>query len=155
MRNKFRSTLIATSLLLAPGAAAAHVMLMPSSATAGASTLLQFHVEHGCGELATTALRVEIPAAIGVVLPSAKSGWSLASEGHAIVWRGASPGAHVADSFEMKVTLPAAPGAIFFPVTQTCGATVENWSEIPDPGHTPLKRPAPSLTVVAADGTGK
>src|SRR5579864_7224754 len=139
MPNKTCSFLITFSLLLAPGLADAHVMLMPSSAVAGTSTILQFHVEHGCGEAATTALRIDIPASLHAVQPQPKPGWTISRDGGAIVWRGASPGAHIADSFEIALILPNVAGEMVFPVTQTCGTTVENWSELPDSGPAPLK----------------
>jgi uncharacterized protein YcnI len=141
----------------AAGEAQAHVTVTPAAAVAGGYQVLRFGVGHGCDSTAaTTGLRIEIPPAVQVARPQPKSGWTLqidhAADGgpvRAVTWRGALP-ADQFDEFLLLVQLPAAPGALSFPVVQSCGTLEKRWTEpTPASGERP-KQPAPTVTVTPA-----
>ncbi len=146
-------------LLLAAALAAAtpthaHVSVDPGDAKAGAYQVLRFRVGHGCGDAATTALRIETPLGLAGARPQPKPGWTLTIEKEgervsALVWRGALP-ADQFDEFAVIAKLPAEPGVLYFPAVQTCGGEESQWTGIPDPGETRLSHPAPALRVLPA-----
>ncbi len=105
--------------------AAAHVVLSPRGAPAASYYSGAFHVGHGCAGSATTALRVEIPAAIVNAKPQPKAGWTLEIEreplaapfkgeggetittrAKAFTWRGRLPEEQF-DEFGVTAKLPA------------------------------------------------
>jgi uncharacterized protein YcnI len=134
------------------GAASAHVAAIPAEARAGAYQAFRFQVGHGCGEAATTALRIELPEGLGAARPQPKPGWSLSvtREGDrlvAVTWTGRLP-ADQFDDFALLVRTPVKSGPIYFPAVQTCGRASQQWIQVPEPGHTePLSRPAPRVTI--------
>lgn len=134
--------------------ALAHVSVDPGEARAGAYQVLRFRVGHGCGDAATTTLRIETPQGLASARPQPKPGWTLTIESDgervaALVWRGGLP-ADQFDEFAVLAKLPAAAGVLYFPVVQTCGSEESQWTEIPDPGETGLSHPAPMLRVLPA-----
>jgi uncharacterized protein YcnI len=134
--------------------ALAHVSVDPGEAKAGAYQVLRFRVGHGCGNAATTTLRIETPQGLASARPQPKPGWTLTIETDgervaALVWRGGLP-ADQFDEFAVLAKLPAAAGVLYFPVVQTCGSEESQWTEIPDPGETGLSHPAPLLRVLPA-----
>jgi copper(I)-binding protein len=151
MRNK--ALLAAGLFVLQNHGAFAHVTLAEPRADTGSDYLAQFHVGHGCGDSPTIALRVEIPAGIRTWQPQAKPGWTVGRAANAAIWQGGSAGAHVAETFAVRMHLPNVPGQLVFPATQTCESGVEHWSEVAQPGPNapPLKRPAPVLTLASPD----
>jgi len=152
--------LLAAMPALAPLVAQAHVVADPSVAPAGTYQAIRFRIGHGCGEAATTAVRIEIPAELAQARPQPKAGWTLtlsrepAAPGAeprtaAVTWRGALP-ADQFDEFALLARLPQAQGTLYFPTVQTCGAEETQWIEIPDAGETGLSHPAPSVRVTPA-----
>jgi periplasmic copper chaperone A len=149
---------LALALAGAVSAAQAHVSAEPREAPARSMQVVRFRVGHGCHETAaTTALRIEMPAGLGSARPQPKPGWSLSIEHGAagavtaIAWKGRLAGDQF-DEFAVLVRLPAAPGVVYFPAVQSCGAEEEHWTEIPAPdteAHT-LTHPAPSVRLTAA-----
>ncbi len=136
------------------GAAQAHVAVQPASATAASVTTLTFVVGHGCDGQATTALRVELPAAITAAAPEPKAGWTITAERMAggvlaVTWRGELPG-HQPDSFPIRVTLPAASGRLALPAVQTCGAVEVRWDEAASAGGPCPTHPAPVILLSPA-----
>ena len=73
------SGLAAAMVLLGAAPAAAHVSVSPSTAEAGATTVLQLGVNHGCGESATTALEVKVPGGVNSVTPTRTPFWEISS----------------------------------------------------------------------------
>ncbi|MES2722562.1 MAG: YcnI family protein [Pseudomonadota bacterium] len=145
--------LLAAALAVATPALA-HVGVDPGEAKAGAYQVLRFRVGHGCGDAATTALRIETPQGLASARPQPKPGWTLAIEKQgervsALVWRGALP-ADQFDEFAVLAKLPAEPGVLYFPTVQTCGGEESQWTGIPDPGEARLSHPAPALLVLPA-----
>ena len=142
--------------------ALAHIVADPAAAPGGAYQVIRFRVGHGCGEAATTALRVETPAGLAQAQarPQPKPGWTLsvarepaAAGGEArvaaVTWRGELP-ADQFDEFALLVKLPATPRPLYFPTVQTCGGEEAQWTEIPEAGETGLSHPAPAVQVTPA-----
>ena len=155
-----RTLMIGAGALLAlPGAAGAHIVADPGRAEAGAYQAVVFRVGHGCGEAATTALRIEIPTEMASARPQPKPGWTLEIERRdgkvsAVTWRGDLP-ADQFDEFAMLFKLPDQPATLYFPTVQSCGADESQWTEIPSAGER-ASHPAPALVVTpkaAAAGT--
>lgn len=138
--------------LAASTPAVGHVSVHPQSAAAGAYQVLRFGVGHGCGDQATTAVSLEIPAGVSVARPQPKPGWTLeiAREGEAVralTWRGGPLPADQFDEFVLLVRLPEASGPLAFPARQSCGPVETLWNELPANGASRPKRPAPILDV--------
>lgn len=149
-----RSMALASGLLGAT-AAAAHVSVQPTTATAGGYQVLRFGVGHGCDGKATTALRIDIPAGTSTARPQPKPGWTLrvetAPDGaiSAFVWRGRLP-ADRFDEFLILAKLPAKEGPLAFPATQSCGNVETRWVEDVGPEGARPEHPAPKLTLTPA-----
>ena len=146
-----RTLMIGAGALLAlPGAAGAHIVADPGRAEAGAYQAVVFRVGHGCGEAATTALRIEIPSEMASARPQPKPGWTLEIERQdgkvtAVTWRGELPDDQF-DEFAMLFKLPDQPATLYFPTVQSCGAEQSQWTEIPSAGER-ASHPAPALVV--------
>lgn len=136
--------------LLLGGAAQAHVMLSPSSATPGAQLTVQVEVGHGCSGAPTTGLQVHIPPSVTAATPQPKPGWTAALEkaadgGRVAVWQGGSLAADRPGLFALALSLPRTAGPLRFPVTQICGQTRVEWNT-PASGAA-AGHPAPVLNV--------
>ncbi len=59
------------------GAASAHVTITPSSAVAGAYSVLTFSVGHGCDGSSTTQVKIQMPSEINAVTPTINQGWTV------------------------------------------------------------------------------
>lgn len=168
----------AVVLLLAGAPAWSHVVLDQPTAVAGSSHRAAFRVGHGCDGLATTSLTVRIPAGVQGAKPMPKPGWVLATrteplavpyashgrqvseEVREITWTVATPEAALPDAhydeFVVRMTLPARPGALWFPSVQRCelGGTParKEWTQVPAEGHATrgLPLPAALLNVLPA-----
>jgi uncharacterized protein YcnI len=160
---------IAAAFVLASGLSAgmadAHVELAAQSAVAGSDFTAVFRVEHGCGNDATTAMRIRLDDRIVSVTPVAKPGWTAqvtqasanptggAAPGarREVSWTGGTIPAHSPGEFQMRVKLPDAPlgAVIYFPVVQECGSATVRWIETPLPGESleSLDHPAPFVTL--------
>ncbi|MBP7701172.1 MAG: YcnI family protein [Phenylobacterium sp.] len=144
------SAFSAMVLTVLPSIALAHVVADPGRAEAGAYQPVVFRVGHGCGEAATTALRIEIPAEMASARPQPKPGWRLEIERRegrvaAVTWHGELP-ADQFDAFAVLFKLPDQPATLYFPTVQSCGAAQSQWTEIPAPGER-ARHPAPALVV--------
>ena len=149
-----RNSMALLALCLSAAPALAHVSLAETNAAPGSHYVAHFRVGHGCDGKPTTALTVALPPGVTQVTPEAPSGWNIAivREGTrttAITWKGGTLPGDKAGVFTATMTLPANGGQLVFPATQMCGATEEDWSEMPSAGAT-LKHPAPLLTLAAA-----
>lgn len=162
-----KGLLLVLALLAAP--AAAHIVIEPAAAPAGGYYAGRFRVGHGCGTAATTALRVELPAAIISARPQPKPGWTVEIERvplaqavrgeggeirervAAITWRGRLP-ADQFDEFGMMFKLPAEAGALYFPAVQSCDGKEQRWTTVPAAGQDwhGVPNPAPVLTVTSS-----
>lgn len=155
-------------------AAFAHVVLAEKSAPAGAPYRAVFKVGHGCGDAATTGIRVTLPPGFKGAKPMPKAGWRLAirqdklaasyvyhgktltEDVAEIAWTAATPADALPDAqydeFVLVGTLPEQAAPIWFKVLQRCGDTQTDWSEVPASGTSTqgLKSPAALLQVVPA-----
>jgi uncharacterized protein YcnI len=133
--------------------AGAHVMLAQPSALPGARYVAQFHLEHGCSGSPTIAVQVELPPSVSAALPETPPGWSLATVRTGgritvVTWKGGSIPADKQGVFTIAMTLPAIPGNLVFPVTQTCEKGVVQWADLPAAAGAPRpEHPAAVLTV--------
>jgi uncharacterized protein YcnI len=149
---KLRSTLLAATLSAAATAAEAHIALQETEARSGAYYVAAFRVGHGCGDLATTALSVELPEGISDTKNQPKPGWRFERSGRTVAWRGRLEPSEF-DVFAIQVKLPDSTGPLYFPAVQTCGAVEQRWVEIPAPGAawTSVPHPAPVVTLTGAE----
>ena len=165
MRLARIAAVLALAVSCGAGAVHAHVALAVQSAPAGSDFRAVFTVEHGCGNAATTALRIRLDDKIVSATPVAKKGWTAQVTQAAAPptaarppqmpreasWTGGSVPAHSPDEFTLLVRLPDAPSGtvIYFPVVQECGTTAVRWIEVPLPGEEPgsLDQPAPFVTL--------
>jgi len=136
--------------------ALAHVSLQQPQAEAGKAYQAVLHVAHGCGESATTAVSMRLPAGFESAKPQPKAGWTLTDQAGTVTWTAASKdaylGAHQAGDFVLAGQAPAKPQALWFKVVQTCEQGSADWSEIPAQGTSTagLKAPAVLLQVMTA-----
>ncbi len=151
---------------IAATGALAHVSLSQTAAPAGAEFRAEFSVGHGCGNEATTALRVLVDSRLTEAEAEAKEGWVLEVAEHdaaetqspsfsrEIRWTGGTVPAHATENFVVVVRMPEAEAGtlIFFPIVQECGAAVHRWIETPLPGERSedLDEPAPFVTLLPA-----
>jgi periplasmic copper chaperone A len=167
--------LLVTALVLA-SPASAHVTVTPSTTEAGASTLVQVSIGHGCAGSATVAVQIRIPDTVYSVTPTRNPLWDLTvqkepvvppvTDQHgtritdrvvAVTYRTDTPlpdGQR--DTFDLALRLPADAGStLVFPTIQTCEKGESAWIEVPAAGQDPeeLDLPAPSFVLTAAGTT--
>jgi len=172
-----RSLCAASAILLtAHTAVLAHASLEQTKASANDSYKAVIKIGHGCEQTATTRLSVTIPDGVIAVKPMPKAGWTLSTQTRPyaklydyyhskltegvreITWAGGNlPDAHY-DEFVFQAFIAKdvpADSRLFFPVVQSCEKGRHDWVEIPAANQNPhdLKSPAPSVLVVAAQGS--
>jgi uncharacterized protein YcnI len=137
-----------------------------------------FRVGHGCGDEATTAMRISIPAGFNGAQPMPKAGWTVSTkigplaapyESHGkkytegvleISWTAKSPEnalpAAYYDEFVLRGTTPAKAGPLWFKVLQSCAKGANDWAEVPASGTSTkgLKSPAALLEVLDVQAAG-
>ncbi|MCE9649330.1 MAG: YcnI family protein [Parvibaculum sp.] len=172
MKHLFSIAAIAAVFAAFTTPASAHITLENGMSSWGAYYKAVFRVPHGCDGAATTGVTVDIPEGVISVKPMPKPGWKITtvagpyahtytshgkpvSEGVKNVdWSGGSLPDDQFDEFVFLAKLPDDKEImrIYFPVTQTCGATVVRWNQIakPDQNVHELKNPAPSVDLMAA-----
>lgn len=164
---------LALGVLLAAGAAQAHVVLEYQVAHAGAGYKASLKVGHGCGTSATRQLVVDIPAGVRAAHPMPKAGWQIgiarapmpkedatAGSGEVVrvTWTARSADDALAsahyDEFVLHARMPAQPGTLYWPVRQICDEGRLDWVEVPRPGQqlSDLKSPAAALEVLPGNG---
>lgn len=172
----FKTLFIPCALLLAAAGAHAHVTLEYQVGMADTGYKATFKVGHGCGESATKQIVVEIPAGVRGAHPMPKAGWTLAIEraplpqpetSHGrtvthdvsrITWTAKTredmlPNAHY-DEFVVVARLPAQPGALYWPVRQSCEEGRIDWVEVPREGQKESELKAPAARLEVLPGTG-
>lgn len=144
------SRLVAAVLLLAglASGAAAHVHAVENAAAAGARLEVVLTFSHGCGDLATTGLAVEIPPDLQDPRPKPQDGWQASFEGGVLHWQGGeiAPDQEARFSFDVRLAPDArgdSAGRIWLPTVQICGAASSRWIA-QDLG---ADNPAPFVTV--------
>ena len=168
-----RTILIAGALCAFAGAAQAHIVLSPPTATAGGYYAGELRVSHGCDGSPTVAIRAEIPPGVISSKPQPKPGWTVAIEREplpapiageggrlirdrvrAITWRGRLPDDQF-DTFGLMLRLPQTAGSLPIPVRQTCEAGATDWTETATPGGPAPAHPAPMLRLEAGASAGE
>ncbi|HYJ26441.1 MAG TPA: YcnI family protein [Nocardioides sp.] len=161
---------IALSLVSPAGA---HVTATPSSAAAGASTVVTFSVGHGCEESPTTSIEIQVPESVLSVTATRNPFWDVEStiveldepvtdaHGNTVTERTASV-VYTAttplpdgqrDTFQLSFTVPDAAGEVLaFPTIQTCEKGETAWTEVAAAGQDSheLESPAPSFEILPA-----
>ena len=157
--------------------ASAHVTATPSTAAAGAYTVVTFSVGHGCEGSPTTRLEIQVPESVLSVTPSRNPFYDVektieqldepVADAHgnevtertaSIVYTATTPlpdGQR--DAFELSFQLPDAEGeTLSFPTIQTCEKGETGWTEVPADGQDAeeLESPAPAFEIVAAEAGG-
>ncbi|MEP9375532.1 DUF1775 domain-containing protein [Aquabacter sp. CN5-332] len=171
MSNSILRGALCAAALLSASPAFAHITLEQRQANSGTYYKAVLKVPHGCGDAATTGVKVSIPEGVVSVKPQPKPGWTLAMEKGPYaksyeVMRGGPvkegvktiswSGGELPDAYydEFVFTAYLAPQAdvstLYFPVVQACGATAENWTEIPTTEAPRPAKPAPALKLAAA-----
>jgi uncharacterized protein YcnI len=157
--------------------ASAHVTATPSTAAAGAYTVVTFSVGHGCEGSPTTKIEIQVPESVLSVTPSRHPFYDVektieqldepVADAHgnevtertaSIVYTATTPlpdGQR--DAFELSFQIPDAEGeTLSFPTIQTCQKGETGWVEVPADGQDAdeLESPAPAFEIVAAEAGG-
>jgi len=157
--------------------ASAHVTATPSTAAAGAFTVVTFSVGHGCEGSPTTRIEIQVPESVLSVTPSRNPFYDVektiekldepVTDAHgnevtertgSIVYTASTPlpdGQR--DAFELSFQVPDAEGeTLSFPTIQTCRKGETGWTEVAADGQDAeeLENPAPSFLITAAEGEG-
>ncbi|WP_151718422.1 YcnI family copper-binding membrane protein [Gemmobacter serpentinus] len=162
-----RNTLISLAFAAIAAPAFAHVSLEQPEAKVGATYKAVLRVPHGCGDLATQTLRVQIPEGFFNVKPMPKAGWVLetvkgkyakaydkhgteVTEGvQEIVWSGGDLPNEFYDEFTFRGSfagdLPVG-STFYFPVVQECAGAQEAW--IDTSGDENAELPAPGVVLI-------
>lgn len=161
--------------LVAP--ASAHVTATPSTAAAGAYTVVTFSVGHGCEGSPTTKIEIQVPESVLSVAPTRNPFYEVEktieqldepvadAHGNEVTERVASivytadtplPDGQ-RDTFELSFQIPDAEGEMLtFPTVQTCEEGETGWVEVPADGQDAdeLESPAPGFEITAAGAGG-
>ena len=161
--------------LVAP--ASAHVTATPSTAAAGAYTVVTFSVGHGCEGSPTTKIEIQVPESVLSVAPTRNPFYEVektieqldepVADAHgnevtervaSIVYTADTPLPEgQRDTFELSFQVPDAEGEMLtFPTVQTCEEGETGWVEVPADGQDAdeLESPAPGFEVTAAGAGG-
>ena len=157
--------------------ASAHVTATPSTAAAGAYTVVTFSVGHGCEGSPTTKIEIQVPETVLSVTPSRNPfydvektvkqldepvtdahGNEITERTSTIVYTARTPlPDEQRDTFELSFQVPDAEGEVLaFPTIQTCEKGETAWTQVPSDGQDEdeLENPAPSFTITPASGGG-
>ena len=168
---------IAALALSLASPAGAHVTATPSTAAAGAYTVVTFSVGHGCEGSPTTKIEIQVPESVLSVTPSRNPFYDVektmeqleepVTDAHgnevtervaSIVYTAETPlpdGQR--DWFELSFQLPDAEGeTLSFPTIQTCQKGETGWTEVPADGQDAeeLESPAPAFEILPASEEG-
>lgn len=159
------------------GPASAHVTATPSTAAAGAYSVVTFSVGHGCEGSPTTKIEIQVPESVLSVTPSRNPFYDVEktmeeldepvtdAHGNEVTERTASivytaetplPDGQ-RDAFELSFQLPDAEGeTLAFPTIQTCEDGETGWTQVPADGQDAdeLETPAPAFEITAATAEG-
>jgi uncharacterized protein YcnI len=161
--------------LVAP--ASAHVTATPSTAAAGAYTVVTFSVGHGCEGSPTTKIEIQVPESVLSVAPTRNPFYEVektieqldepVADAHgnevtervaSIVYTADTPLPEgQRDTFELSFQVPDAEGEMLtFPTVQTCEEGETGWVEVPADGQDAdeLESPAPGFEITAAGAGG-
>jgi uncharacterized protein YcnI len=157
MKNLVRATVATAAAILlttltfsAP--ASAHVET--SGMADGGRTMVHLTVEHGCGDLDLTGLRVQMPTGATQITAEDPAGWTNVVSAAEIVWSGGPQPAHEELEFEFTLKLSQAAGEpVYFPAIETCPGGEVAWIELPVEGQPEPEHPAASIVVGGTTNT--
>ena len=136
--------------------ASAHVTLVPSTTQAGAVSVLELEVPHGCAGSATTALSVRLPEGVVDVSVASTERWTAVHADGAVTFTTEDPLPDaMRDHVELSVRLPDSAGdRLDFPIVQRCRDGEAAWTEVAEDEASAdeLEMPAPFLVVTEASG---
>lgn len=148
-----RTTLLTAAALLIgllglAGPASAHVEA--TGTVAGEVTTVRLNVEHGCGTLDLTGLRVQMPAGATRIAAQNPEGWTSAVSAEEIAWTGGPQPATEELAFTFSLVLAQPVGStVRFPTIELCPGGEEAWIESTPEGGPEPEHPAPQLVVEA------
>ncbi|MDG2242191.1 MAG: DUF1775 domain-containing protein [Rhodospirillaceae bacterium] len=155
--------------------AQAHVIIEGFEGRANYNEFLNLMVPHGCGVLATTEIRMKIPASVPLFAPEEKDGWetelvmrtldepikrgrqTITEVYDEVIWRGNLPATHLGVfKFLARITGPVG-SVVPFKLIQSCGERQDRWVDVVDDGEPgwkmwALEAPAPFVVVSEGDG---
>jgi uncharacterized protein YcnI len=135
---------MATLAVVTP--ASAHVD--GSSMESNAITTVTLNVEHGCGELDLTGLRVQLPEGASEVTAEYPANWTSTITPTEITWVGGPQPAHEELPFTFRLRLTQPSGTIVrFPTIELCDGGEIAWIASTPEGGSESDRPAPQITV--------
>ena len=144
------AVLLATLTFSAPASAHVEASAMPD----GELTMVHLNVEHGCGDLDLTGLRVQMPTGATQVTAEDPAGWTNVVSAAEIVWTGGPQPAHEELEFEFTLKLSQAAGeTVYFPAIETCPGGEVAWIELPVEGQPEPEHPAASILVGGSTNT--
>ena len=144
------AVLLATLTFSAPASAHVETSGMPD----GDRTMVHLTVEHGCGDLDLTGLRVQMPKGATQITAEDPAGWTNVVSAAEIVWTGGPQPAHEELEFEFSLKLSQAAGeTVYFPAIETCPGGEVAWIELPVEGQPEPEHPAASIVVGGSTNT--
>jgi periplasmic copper chaperone A len=148
-----KSVLHFLSSLVLCQSALAHVSLESPRAEAGSDYRAVLRVGHGCDNAATTAITVQVPAAMTLARAAPKSDWDVTTSAGSIRWTAKREGLgpHDKGEFALAGKLADKPGPLWFKVRQQCGQASMDWADVPAQGTSTegMKTPAVLLDVMS------
>jgi periplasmic copper chaperone A len=144
------ATLFATVAFVAP--ASAHVEA--TGMAQGDLTMVSLNVEHGCGDIDLTGLRVQMPEGATQVSAENPAGWTSTANSTEIAWTGGPQPAHEELAFQFTLKLAQANGeTVRFPAIESCPGAEIAWIEQTPEGGPEPEHPAPEIVVGATSNT--
>ena len=172
MKKSILSLAAFAALITLPESGNAHVIIEGFEGRKNYNEVLTLIVPHGCGEKATTQIRMQIPPSVPLFSPEVKDGWATELKmrtldepvtrpnGQVIrevydeaVWTGNLPAYHMG-VFKFLARITGDDGDVVpFRLIQVCGDQEDRWVEVVDEGEPgwkmwALEWPAPFVTVV-------
>jgi uncharacterized protein YcnI len=174
-RSAFRagallSAAVASLALALP--VAAHVSVPESDVHSGSTAVIHFRVPHGCGELNTDTLEIQLPDGVVGAQPEYLPGWTVEIEmvetepyeqyGETLTervgvvrWSGGDLPHFAFHDFAVRATFLSDPGTVLaFPTVQRCGTEEVAWIEPVVEGQDEPEYPTPTVTVIEAAAEG-
>ena len=140
-------------VVLAALPASAHIEPSPVAVEEGASTVISFDVEHGCGDSGSVKFEVKLPEGVTKPVPKAPDGWTGSVADGVVTFTGGPQDHETPLTLAIQMTVPSKAGAIAFPIIQTCEEGSIDWIEITKEGQPEPEHPAPVVTITAAAPT--
>jgi uncharacterized protein YcnI len=174
-RSAFRAGAIlsaAVASLAVALPAAAHVSIPEGDVHSGSTAVIHFRVPHGCGELNTDTVEVQLPDGVVGAQPEYIPGWTVEVEmvesepyerfGETLTervgvvrWSGGDLPHFAFYDFAVRATFLNDAGTVLaFPTVQSCGTEQIAWIEPVVEGQDEPESPTPTLTVIEAAAEG-